>query len=154
MSIYRTGRSTDYIVAPEQKPGKGRYKRARPLNYTDDAITQFQRMAEGLAPRCADGGGTAVVWVKDDTLTPELRKWCADTAQSIKREAELAMLARRAHQPAHRTPEEVERDVAAVLARLPDASLNQIFVITQIQIRRIKNSEAWIMAQMGRKVSK
>lgn len=85
MSVYKTGRSTDYQGA-EAAP-KRVYQPRKP-NLTGDAIDQFQRMAQGLAPVCSDGA--AIVWVADSTLTPELREWCAETARQIEREAELA----------------------------------------------------------------
>lgn len=153
MTTYRTGRSTDYQGA-EASP-----KRVYPLRKIDttaDAIEQFERMAKGLAPVCSDGA--AIVWVQDSTLTPEMREWCAQTARQIEREAKLA--ARPRPKPkqgigsrgVNRTKADIEAAVARVLARYPDAGVNQIVVMTGLQRRSVITSEAWNCALMGRTV--
>lgn len=153
MTVYHTGRSTDYIVGPEEKQSKAK---PRPLNHTADAIDQFERMAKGLAPVCSDGA--AIVWVQDSTLTPELRAWCWQTARQIEREAELASRPRPKPQQGigsrglNRTKADIEAMVARVLARYPDAGVNQIVVMTGLQRSSVIKSEAWQMAQMGRTV--
>jgi len=145
MTVYRTGRSTDYIVAPEQKQAK---PKPRPLNHTDDAIVQFERMARGFVPRL--GEGSAVVWVQDHTLTTEQREWCRATAEQIKRDADLARVQRRTQQPRSRTPDEVEHAVADVLTRRPDATAHEVRMITGVSHSRVLRTEAWILAHMGR----
>ena len=153
MTVYKTGRSSDYIVAPAEKPSK---PKTRPLNYTADAIAQFERMGRGYVPRCSEG--SAIVWVKDDTLTPELRAWCAETAAEIKREAQLAAAPRPKPRAGigsrglNRTKADIEAMVVRVLARYPDAGVNQIVVMTGLQRPSVIKSEAWNCAQMGRKV--
>ena len=71
MTVYRTGRSTDYHGA--EAPPKRVYP-LRKIDTTADAIDQFERMAQGMAPRL--GEGSVIVWVRDDTLTPELARRC------------------------------------------------------------------------------
>ncbi|HQZ41060.1 MAG TPA: hypothetical protein PLH72_18700 [Vicinamibacterales bacterium] len=153
MTTYKTGRSTDYQGA-EAPP-----KRQCPLRSTDvtaEAITQFERMARGLAP--VQGEGSTTVWVVDSTLTPELREWCAETARQIEREAELAKRPRPkpkqgiGSRGVNRTKADIEAAVARVLARYPDAGVNQIVVMTGLQRPSVIASEAWAMAQMGQKV--
>lgn len=145
MTVYKTGRSSDYIIAPAEKPSK---PKTRPLNYTDDAIAQFERMARGYMARCSEGA--AIIWVQDDTITPDQREWCRQTAQQIKREAELAKLQRRAQEPPTRTTAQVEQAVAAALARRPDATAHEIRMITGIAHSRVLRTEAWICAHMGK----
>ena len=153
MSVYRTGRSTDYHGA--EAPAKRVYQPRKP-NITGDAIDQFQRMARGLVPMCSDGSGVA--WVADSTLTPELREWCAETARQIEREAELAKRPRPKQgqgigsRRTNHTKASIEAAVARVLARYPDARVNQIVVMTGLQRPSVIKSEAWAMAEMGRKV--
>lgn len=145
MTVYRTGRSADYIVAPEQKQAK---PKPRPLNHTDDAIAQFERMGRGFVPRCSEG--SAIVWVRDDTLTHAEREWCWQTAQQIRRDADLARVQRRAQEPPTRTTDQVEQAVAAVLARRPDATAHEVRMITGIAHSRVLRTEAWILAHMDR----
>lgn len=145
MTVYHTGRSTDYIVGPEERQSKAK---PRPLNYTADAIDQFERMSRGYVPRCV--AGAEIVWVQDDTITDEQREWCWQTARQIEREAELAKIQRRAQQPTARTKAEVEQAVASALSRRPDATAHEIRMITGVTHSRVLRSEAWIMAQMGK----
>ena len=153
MTVYRTGRSTDYQGA--EAPPKRVYP-LRKIDTTADAIDQFERMAQGLAPRL--GEGSVIVWVRDDTLTPELRAWCAETATEIKREAQLAAAPRPKPRAGigsrglNRTKADIEAMVARVLGRYPDAGVNQIVVMTGLQRPSVIKSEAWQMAEMGRKV--
>ena len=153
MTIYKTGRSTDYAGA--EAPPKRQYP-LRKIDTTADALEQFERMAKGLAPVCSDGA--AIVWVQDSTLTPELRAWCWQTARQIEREAELASRPRPKPQQGigsrglNRTKADIEAMVARVLARYPDAGVNQIVVMTGLQRSSVIKSEAWQMAQMGRTV--
>ena len=153
MTAYRTGRSTDYQGA--EAPPKRVYP-LRKIDTTADAIDQFERMAQGMAPRL--GEGSVIVWVRDDTLTPELRAWCAETAAEIKREAQLAAAPRPKPRAGigsrglNRTKADIEAMVVRVLARYPDAGVNQIVVMTGLQRPSVIKSEAWQMAEMGRKV--
>lgn len=153
MTIYKTGRSTDYEGA-EAAP-KRVYQPRKP-NITGDAIDQFQRMAKGLAPVCSDGA--AIAWVADSTLTPELREWCAETARQIEREAELAKRPRPKQgqgigsRRTNHTKASIEAAVARILARYPDAGVNQIVVMAGLQRPSVIKSEAWLMAEMGRTV--
>lgn len=144
MTVYKTGRSSDYLIAPAEKPSK---PKTRPLNYTDDAIAQFERMARGYMARCSEGA--AIIWVQDDTITPDQREWCRQTAQQIKRSA-LAKLQRRAQEPPTRTTAQVEQAVAAALARRPDATAHEVRMITGIAHSRVLRTEAWICAHMGK----
>ena len=147
MTIYRTGRSTDYEGA-EAAP-KRVYQPRKP-NITGDAIEQFEHMARGLVPMCTDGSGVA--WVKDDSITPEQREWCWQTAQQIRREADLARIKPRALEPTRRTTSDIETAVASALARWPDASAHDVRMTTGLKTPRIVKTEAWAMARMGRKV--
>lgn len=153
MTVYHTGRSTDYIVGPEERQSKAK---PRPLNYTADAIDQFERMSRGYVPRCV--AGAEIVWVQDDTITDEQREWCWQTARQIEREAELASRPRPKPKQGigsrglNHTKADIERLVARVLARYPDAGVNQIVVVTGLQRPSVIKSEAWQMAQMGRTV--
>ena len=153
MTIYKTGRSTDYQGA--EAPPKRVYP-LRKIDTTADAIDQFERMAKGYVPVCT--GGSGVAWVKDDTLTSELRDWCAETANQIEREAKLAARPRSKPQAGigsrglNRTKADIEAAVARVLGRYPDAGVNQIVVMTGLQRPSVIKSEAWNCAQMGRKV--
>jgi len=153
MTVYRTGRSTDYQGA--EAPPKRVYP-LRKIDTTADAIDQFERMAQGMAPRL--GEGSVIVWMRDDTLTPELRAWCAETAAEIKREAKLAAMPRPKPRAGigsrglNRTKADIEAMVARVLGRYPDAGVNQIVVMTGLQRPSVIKSEAWQMAEMGRKV--
>lgn len=148
MTLYKTGRSTDYRGSETRPP-----KRVYPYRNTDvtaEAITQFEHMAKGLSPKLSDG--SAVVWVADDTLTEEQRAWCRETAQQIKREAELARVQRRRQEPKSRTPDQVEQAVAAALARRPDATAHEIRMVTGIAHSRVLRSEAWICSHFGKGV--
>ena len=153
MTVYRTGRSTDYQGA--EAPPKRMYP-LRKIDTTADAINQFWRMAQGYAPVCTDGSGVA--WVKDSTLTPEMREWCAQTARQIEREAKLAARPRPKPRQGigsrglNRTKADIEAAVARVLARYPDAGVNQIVVMTGLQRPSVIASEAWNCALMGRTV--
>lgn len=153
MTVYRTGRSADYQGAEAQP--KRVYQPRKP-NLTGDAIDQFQRMARGLAPVCSDGA--AIAWVADSTLTPELREWCAETAAQIRREARIAEVKRPKPQQGigsrglNYNRAEREAMIVRVLARYPDATVNQIVVTTGLQRTTVMHSEAWQMAEMGRKV--
>ena len=153
VTVYRTGRSTDYQGA--EAPPKRVYP-LRKIDTTADAIDQFWKMAQGYAPVCTDGSGVA--WVKDDTLTSEMRDWCAETAHQIEREAKLAAAPRPKPRAGigsrglNRTKADIEAMVVRVLARYPDAGVNQIVVMTGLQRPSVIKSEAWQMAEMGRKV--
>lgn len=154
---YKTGRSTDYHGA-EAAPVR-KYP-LRSLDTTEDAAQQFERMARGYSPVCADG--SSVTWVQDHALTPELRQWCAETAAMVRREAELAGRPRPKREQlvgapaASRTRKQIRRDIETavqrVLSRYPDASINQIVVMSGLQRYSVMKSEAWNLAQMGRKV--
>jgi len=146
MSVYKTGRSADYLGA-ESKPPKRVYQ-PRKVDITTEAIQQFERMSRGLVPVCADG--SAVAWAVDDTITPEQREWCWQTARQIRREAELAAVKRRALEPTRRTTSDIETAVASVLARWPDASAHDVRMTTGLETPRIVRTEAWLMAQMGK----
>lgn len=147
MTFYKTGRSTDYKGA-EATPK--RYA-VRPYENTTDIIDQFERMHKGLVPVWADG--TAIVWVRDDTLTDEDRKWCWQTARQIEREAEIAAGRKpRAASPLRRNVDQIEAEIAAVLALRPDATAHDIRIVTSIEHSRILRSEAWALAHMGEKV--
>lgn len=146
----KTGRSTDYRGA--EAPPK-RYA-LRAYNSTTEAIEQFERMARGYSPVAVRGD--TVAWVADDTLTPELRAWCSETAHQIRREAELACV-KRPKPPAgigarrlNRTKADIEAMVSRVLARYPDATANQVVVITGLQRRQVLEAEAWILAHLGK----
>lgn len=151
MTVYKTGRSTDYNDSQERpRPGP------QQPNHTAEAVEQFERMAKGYAPKCKDG--IHIAWVVDDTLTAEQREWCRETAAQIRREAELAKVKRPkpkqgigARGIAHNKAER-EAMIARVLARYPDATCNQIVVTTGLQRPTVMASEAWAMAQMGRAV--
>ncbi len=148
MTVYRTGRSTDYAGA--EAPPKRQYP-LRKINTTSDAIDQFWKMAQGYAPVCTDGSGVA--WVKDDTLTSELRDWCAETAHQIEREAKLGAARKpRAASPLRRNVSQIESEIAAVLALRPDATAHDIRLVTGIEHSRILRTEAWQMAHMGKVV--
>lgn len=148
MTIYKTGRSTDYAGA--EAPPKRQYP-LREINTTADAIDQFWKMAQGYAPVCTDGSGVA--WVKDDTLTSELRDWCAETAHQIEREAKLGAARKpRAASPLRRNVSQIESEIAAVLALRPDATAHDIRIVTGIEHSRILRSETWAMTHMGEKV--
>lgn len=147
MTVYKTGRSTDYQGS--ETPQK-RYA-VRPYENTTDIIDQFERMHKGLVPVCADG--TAIVWVRDDTLTAEDREWCWQTARQIEREAEIAAIRKpRAASPLRRSVDQIESEIAAVLALRPDATAHDIRIVTGIEHSRILRSETWQMAHMGEKV--
>ena len=154
MTTYRTGRSTDYAGSDTRPP-----KRVYPLRSTDmtaEAIAQFENMARGLSPRCADG--SAIAWVVDDTLTADQRAWCRETAAQIRREARIAGAKRPKPKQGigsrglNYNRAEREAMIARVLARYPDATVNQIVVTTGLQRPTVMHSEAWAMAQMGRTV--
>jgi len=146
MTVYKTGRSTDYQGA--EAPPKRQYP-LRQINTTADAIDQFWKMAQGYAPVCTDGSGVA--WVKDDTLTSELRDWCAETAHQIEREAKLGAARKpRAASPLRRNVSQIESEIAAVLALRPDATAHDIRIVTGIEHSRILRSETWAMTHMGR----
>lgn len=153
MTVYKTGRSTDY-KGSEKRPAR----RPGPCgtDHTAEAVEQFERMAKGYAPKCKDG--MLIAWVVDDTLTAEQRAWCRETAQQIRREAELASRPRPKPKQGigsrglNHTKADIERLVARVLARYPDAGVNQIVVVTGLQRPSVIKSEAWQMAQMGRTV--
>ena len=155
MTLYKTGRSTDY-KGSEERPAR----RPGPCgtDHTAEAVEQFTRMANGYVAKCADAGGMAIAWVKDSTLTEEQRAWCRETAQQIKREAELAKVKRPKPQQSigarglgyNRAAREAL--IARVLERYPDATVNQIVVTTGLQRPTVMKSEAWAMAQMGREV--
>ena len=148
MTVYRTGRSTDYQGA--EAPPKRVYP-LRKIDTTADAIDQFWKMAQGYAPVCTDGSGVA--WVKDDTLTSEMRDWCAETANQIEREAKLdAARKPRAASPLRRNVSQIESEIAAVLALRPDATAHDIRIVTGIEHSRILRSETWAMTHMGGKV--
>jgi len=148
MTVYKTGRSTDYQGA--EAPPKRQYP-LRQINTTADAIDQFWKMAQGYAPVCTDGSGVA--WVKDDTLTSELRDWCAETAHQIEREAKLGAARKpRAASPLRRNVSQIESEIAAVLALRPDATAHDIRIVTGIEHSRILRSETWAMTHMGGKV--
>ena len=148
MTVYKTGRSTDYQGA--EAPPKRQYP-LRQINTTADAIDQFWKMAQGYAPVCTDGSGVA--WVKDDTLTSELRDWCAVSAHQIEREAKLdAARKPRAASPLRRNVSQIESEIAAVLALRPDATAHDIRIVTGIEHSRILRSETWAMTHMGGKV--
>lgn len=148
MTVYKTGRSTDCQGA--EAPPKRQYP-LRQINTTADAIDQFWRMAQGYAPVCTEGSGVA--WVKDDTLTSELRDWCAETAHQIEREAKLGAARKpRAASPLRRNVSQIESEIAAVLALRPDATAHDIRIVTGIEHSRILRSETWAMTHMGEKV--
>lgn len=153
MTVYKTGRSTDY-KGSEKRPAR----RPGPCgtDHTAEAVEQFERMAKGYAPKCKDG--MLIAWVVDDTLTAEQRAWCRETAQQIRREAELAKRPRPKPKQGigsrglNFNRAEREAMIARVLARYPDATVNQIVVTTGLQRPTVMHSEAWAMAQMGREV--
>ena len=76
----------------------------------------------------------------------------------VEREAELASVKRPKPERGigsrglNRTKADTEAAAARVLARYPDAGVNQIVVITGLQRPSVIASEAWAMAQMGREV--
>lgn len=158
MTVYKTGRSTDYANAQTK-----RQYQSRKVNVTADAIEQFERMANGLAPAIVEGD--RIAWVADTTLTPEDCQWCRQTAAEIARDADIA----RRHKPKpgqqgigaiglahsrarHDAAMAREAAIARVLAIYPDATCNQIVVTTGLQRLSVLKSEAWQMAQMGRTV--
>ena len=146
MSVYRTGRSTDYQGA--EAPAK-RYA-VRAYENTTDIIDQFERMGRGYVPVCSEGA--AIVWVQDDTLTAEDRKWCWQTAREIEREAEIAAIRKpRAVSPSRRSVSQIESEIAAVLALRPDATAHDVRIVTGIEHSRILRSETWAMTHMGRR---
>ena len=148
MSVYKTGRSTDYQGA--EAPPKRSYA-VRAYENTTDIIDQFERMGRGFVPVCSEGA--AIVWVQDDTLTAEDRKWCWQTAREIEREAEIAAIRKpRAVSPLRRSVIRIESEIAAVLALRPDATAHDIRIVTGIKHSRILRSETWLMAHMGEKV--
>lgn len=147
MTLYKTGRSTDYAGA--EAPPK-RYA-VRPYENTTEIIDQFERMHKGLVPVCSDGA--AIVWVQDSTLTPEDREWCWQTARQIEREAEIAAGRKpRAASPLRRNVDQIEAEIAAVLALRPDATAHDIRIVTGIEHSRILRSATWAMTHMGGKV--
>ena len=147
MTTYRTGRSTDYTGAEAQP----RRYAVRPYERTEDIVDQFERMAQGLSPVSVDGD--RIAWVADDTLTADQRAWCRETAAMVKREAEIAAIRKpRAPYPIRRNVDQIEREIAAVLALRPDATAHDIRIATCIEHSRILRSEAWQMAHMGEKV--
>ena len=152
MTAYKTGRSTDYQGS--ETPPK-RYA-VRPYKNTTDIIDQFERMAKGYAPKCSEG--SAIAWVVDNTLTAEQRAWCRETAQQIKREAELAKRPRPKPKQGigsrglNYNRAEREAMIARVLARYPDCTVNHIVVTTGLQRTTVMASEAWNCAQMGKVV--
>lgn len=153
MTLCKTGRSTDYAGTEERpKPRPG----PTGSDHAAEAIEQFERMAKGCSPRC--NGGSNVAWVADDTLTAEQRAWCRETAQQIKREAELAKVKRPKPKQGigsrglNYNRAEREAMIARVLARYPDASVNLIVTITGLQRPTVMHSEAWACAQMGKEV--
>ena len=147
MTLYKTGRSTDYAGA--EAPPK-RYA-VRPYENTTEIIDQFERMHKGLVPVCSDGA--AIVWVQDSTLTPEDREWCWQTARQIEREAEIAAGRKpRAASPLRRNVDQIEAEIAAVLALRPSATAHEIRLASGLDTQRIVRTEAWICAQMGRTV--
>jgi broad specificity phosphatase PhoE len=83
VTVYKTGRSTDYANAQTK-----RQYQSRKVNVTEDAIEQFENMARGLAPAIVKGD--QVAWVADATLTDEDCQWCRQTAAEIARDAEIA----------------------------------------------------------------
>lgn len=150
----KTGRPTDYQGA--EAPPK-RYA-LRAYNSTTEAIDQFERMARGFAPRVV--GGDQITWVQDDTLTPDDRAWCWQTARQIQREAKLASVKRPKPERGigalrvNRTRAEVEAMVARALARYPDANVNQIVVITGLQRPTVLKCETWAIVEMGRQAAR
>ncbi|CAB4147148.1 hypothetical protein UFOVP505_16 [uncultured Caudovirales phage] len=147
MTLYKTGRSTDYRGA--EAPPK-RYA-IRPYENTTEIIDQFERMHKGFVPVCADG--SAIVWVQDSTLSADDREWCWQTARQIEREAEIAAIRKpRAASPLRRNVSQIESEIAAVLALRPDATAHDIRIVTGIEHSRVLRSETSIMAHMGEKV--
>lgn len=149
MTLYKTGRSTDYNDSQERpRPGP------QQPNHTAEAVEQFERMARGFAPKCKDG--IHIAWVVDDTLTAEQRAWCRETAQQIRREAELAKRPRPKPKQGigsrglNYNRAEREAMIARVLARYPDCTVNHIVVTTGLQRTTVLASEAWNCAQMGK----
>jgi hypothetical protein len=60
------------------------------------------------------------------------------------RQAEIvARAARPDPVPLRRTPEQIEREVEAVLARWPDAGITNIAVITGVMDGRLRRTQAW-----------
>jgi len=147
VTAYKTGRSTDY--SGSEAPPR-RYA-IRPYERPQDIADQFERMARGLSPVCSAGG--EVAWMQDNTLTPELRAWCEETAAMIRREAEIAAtLKPRKAYPIRRNASQMEAEIAAVLQFRPDATAHDIRIATGIEHSWILRSETWIMAHMGEKV--
>ncbi len=151
MTLYKTGRSTDYNDSQERpRPGP------QGTDHTAEAVEQFERMARGFAPKCKDG--IHIAWVVDDTLTAEQRAWCRETAQQIRREAELAKRPRPKPKQGigsrglNYNRAEREAMIARVLARYPDCTVNHIVVTTGLQRTTVLASEAWNCAQMGKQV--
>lgn len=145
MTTYRTGRSADYSGSETPK----QYA-ANTGESTANIVAQFERMARGLAPVTVRGD--VVAWVQDDTLTPELRAWCAETAAMVRREAELkAALKPRAKAMIRRSVSQIEADIAAVLSMRPDATAHDVRIVTGLDTQRIVRSEAWILAHMGKR---
>jgi hypothetical protein len=153
MSVYKTGRSTDYSGTEERpKPRPG----PTGSDHTAEAVEQFERMAKGYAPKCSEG--SAIAWVVDNTLTAEQRAWCRETARQIRREAELAKRPRPKPKQGigsrglNYNRAEREAMIARVLARYPDCTVNHIVVTTGLQRPTVMASEAWNCAQMGKQV--
>jgi len=96
------------------------------IDYTEDAIHDF--VSYSIAPDLPD----------------EDRAWAHAMARETKRQAELASRATRPDPVTlRRTPEQIEREVEAVLARWPDAGITNIAVITGVMDGRLRRTRAW-----------
>jgi len=117
----------------------------------EDVTTRYSLLEDPRRGRVTDYNAEALAdfraYAADESIAPDLREAAREILSLVEINARVgAMYGTQSarEQPDRRTNEQIERAIAAAIARYPDGTRNKIASVASANDKRVRNSPTWI----------